>query len=126
MKTVRKIKPFFVDKRGEMSFLLEDETSITSALLISSKKGSVRAEHYHKKDTHYAYLLEGKMEYSYKDMENKKSRKRKIIINKGELIFTPPMIAHAMKFPEDSVFIVLTTEKRNQKSYEKDTVHFIF
>lgn len=126
MKTVRKIKPFLIDKRGEMSFLLEDETPITSALLITSKKGSLRAGHYHKKDTHYVYLLQGKMEYSYKDLEDKNSRKKKIIIDQGDIIFTPPMIAHTMKFLKDSVFIALTTEKRNQKSYEKDTVRFEF
>jgi len=32
------------------------------------------------------------------------------------------MLAHSMKFLKDTVFFAYTTEKRNQKNYEKDTV----
>ncbi len=43
MKIIKKIKPFFIDERGEMSYLLNNKGSIKSALLITSKKSSVRA-----------------------------------------------------------------------------------
>lgn len=121
MKLVRKIKPFHVDERGEISHILNDETPITSALLITSKKGAIRANHYHKKDTHFAYLTKGKMEYTYRDMKAENSRKRTIIVSAGEVIETPPMTEHAMKFLEDSIFIAFTTEPRDQKKYEHDT-----
>lgn len=122
MKYVKTIKPFHIDERGEMSHLIEDKTPITSVLLITSKKGSIRANHYHKKDTHYAYLLKGKMEYSYQDLKSKVKEKKSLILKKGDIVHTPPMTIHAMRFLENSVFLAITTEDRNQKKYEKDTV----
>ena len=45
-----------------------------------------------------------------------------IVVNAGEIVESPPMTMHAMRFLEDSIFIALTTEARDQKKYEKDTV----
>lgn len=123
MKYIKTIKPFNIDKRGEMSHLIEEnKTRITSILLITSKKGAIRANHYHKKDTHFAYILEGKMEYTYQDLRSKVKNKKTAIVKKGDIIYTPPMTIHAMKFLEDSVFLAITTEERDQKKYEKDTI----
>lgn len=122
MKFVKKIKPFHVDARGEMSYLLDKSTPITSALFITCKKGAIRANHYHKKDAHYSYMVKGSMEYAYKDVSDKCAKEQRVIIKKGEMVETPPMTMHAMRFLEDSIFIALTTEARDQKKYEKDTV----
>lgn len=122
MKTLLRPKPFSTDARGEMIHLLPKETVITSALLIKSKKGSIRANHYHKKDTHYVYLLSGLFEYSQKPISKPKGWKRTLIIRSGDLIVTPPNTLHVMKFLEDSLMIALTTEPRQQKKYERDTV----
>lgn len=122
MNIVKRIKPFFVDKRGEMFHLLDGETKITGALLITCKKGAIRANHYHKKDTHFSYMLKGSMEYTYQDLKNKKSKKHTVTVRAGEIVESPPMTAHVMKFLEDSEFLALTTEERDQKKYEKDTV----
>lgn len=124
MKSVMKIKPFHIDQRGSMAHLLPKETPITSALLIESKKGAVRGNHYHKKDTHYVYLLWGKYEYIGRGLQ-KNAKNKVIIIKPGELVITQPKHAHAMRFLEDSLWIVLTTERRNKKQYEKDTVRMI-
>lgn len=120
MKFVRKIKPFYKDERGVMAHLLEKDTHITSALLITCKKGSIRANHYHKKDAHHCYMIKGSMEYTYQNLKSK--RKNCIVVKEGEVVFTPPLMFHAMKFLEDSVFLALTTEPRDQKGYEHDTV----
>lgn len=120
MKIVKKVEPFHIDERGEMSYILDHETSIISVLLITCRKGSVRANHYHKKDSHYAYLLEGKMEYTYQKVGSKK--KQSIIVSKGEIVYSPPMTIHAMRFLEDSQFLALTTERRDQEKYEQDTI----
>ncbi len=122
MKIIRKIQPFFSDKRGVLSHLLENEKPITSALLITSKKGTIRANHYHIKDTHYVYVIKGSMEYYYKNSHAKNVELKKIIVTEGEIVKTPLMTPHAMKFRKDSIFLALTTEPRDQKKYEKDTV----
>lgn len=115
-----RIRPLHIDKRGSIINVLEGK--ITSVLLIPSKKGAVRANHYHKKDSHYIYMISGKMRYSARDMRKAHSRKRSVILKSGDLLYTPPMVGHVMEFLEESVFLALTTEKRNQKAYESDTV----
>jgi len=120
MPVVKKIKPFFIDDRGEMSHLLGKDVIINSAVLITCKKGSVRANHYHKKDSHHSYVLKGKMIYYYKTSE--KGKVKRVTVNEGSLVYTPPNEIHAMKFPVDSIFIALATEEREQDQYEEDTV----
>lgn len=122
MKDIKKIQPFFVDDRGEMSHLIDDDVNIVSVLYVTSKKGSVRANHYHKKDVHRVFLLKGEMEYSYRNLKAKNKKVHKAIVKEGEIIYTPPNTLHAMKFLEDSTFIVLSTEPRDQKAYRKGTV----
>ncbi len=117
----QKLKPISQDSRGKIVNVLAGN-KITSVLVIYSKKGSLRANHYHKKDTHYVYMVKGKMRYTVKDMLKKRARKQSIILKTGDLVFTPPMVAHAMKFLEDSIFLALTTQRRDQKHYENDTV----
>ena len=63
IKIFKQIKPEFTDERGEIFKLLDDgKTVVKSVLLITCKKGAIRANHYHKKDSHYVYMLSGSME----------------------------------------------------------------
>ncbi len=121
MQYVTKVKPFHVDARGEMSHLLPPKARIESAVIITCKKGAVRANHFHKKDTHYCYMLKGSMEYTYAAMKNG-AKKRTIVVREGEVVVSPPGIAHAMRFMEDSSFLTLSTEPRRPRNYEGDTV----
>lgn len=122
MKVLRDIRPEFVDERGGITRLLDDgRTAIRSVLLITCKKGSVRANHYHKKDSHYSYMLSGRMEYTEYPVGNE-SKKETAILEPGDMVYSAPMTVHAMRFPEDSVFLALATESRNHAAYEEDTV----
>lgn len=121
MKYIKRVKPFFIDDRGEMIKLFDENDKITSALYITCNKGAIRANHYHKKDTHYSYMVSGKMEYSYKNV-NSKNPPKSIIVKTGEMVYTPAMIIHSMRFLEDSVFIALATKPRSRKNYENDTI----
>lgn len=116
---IKKITPFFTDERGEMSKVINGEANIKSVLLITCKKGSIRANHYHKKDIHYSFLIKGKMEYVSKGIDSK-SKPESVIVSAGEMVYTPPMTIHAMKFLEDSVFLAFATEERAQDHYEED------
>jgi len=122
MKHIKKVKPFHTDKRGALSYITDQSMRIKDVLVISSKKGAVRANHFHKKDTHLIYLQEGKFKYITKDMQNKKAKSKTVIIKKGEIVVTPPKLAHKVVFLENSLMIVVTTESRNQAKYESDTV----
>ncbi len=122
IKILKNIKPEFSDTRGEITKLLDDgKTAIKSVLLITSKKGSVRANHYHKQDSHYCYLVSGKMRYAEKPLKED-GMMETVIVEAGDIVYTPPKVVHAMEFLEDSVFLTLSTESRHQDAYENDTV----
>jgi dTDP-4-dehydrorhamnose 3,5-epimerase-like enzyme len=114
-----KLEKPFVDKRGSIKPLVD--IMMKSAIIIDSKAGSLRANHYHKTDWHYCYVLSGQIEYLHRktgsDLEPET-----ILVNEGEMVFTPPMIDHGMKFPVDTVFLTLSRNPRDQQSYESDVV----
>ncbi len=114
-----KVKSSFKDKRGVITNVLEEK--INSVVLITCKKGAIRANHYHKKDSHWSYIISGSMEY-YE--ENRSGKIDKIIVKKGEMVYSAPKVPHAMKFLEPSVFIALTTKKRKSGKYDKDTIPY--
>ena len=113
-----KLSDFFEDKRGKILNIAN--ILFRSCALIKSKKNSIRANHYHKKDWHYCYVLKGKIAY-YHRKHGTKSKPKKIIINKGELFFTPPMIDHAMKFLSYTEFLTLGRGSRSKINYDEDT-----
>lgn len=123
MKVFRNIRPEFVDERGAITRLLDDgKTTITSILLITAKAGSVRANHYHKTDSHYCYMLSGRMEYIEQPVGVEGAPRESVIVEAGDMVYTAPMAAHAMRFLEDSVFLAFSTRSREQELYEEDTV----
>lgn len=120
---VRKTKPEFVDERGYITRLMDqDKFPIRAILYISSKKGTERGNHYHKNDAHFVYCLSGKFIYSEKDMRKKNSKNESVILEPGDIVLSKPGIAHSMEFLEDTVFLAFTTEKREQEKYEEDLV----
>ncbi len=112
-------KPF-VDERGEITPIVDAD--MRSAVLITSVKGSIRANHYHKTDWHYCYVLSGSIEYFHRE-HGSEGEPKKIIVKQGEMMFTPPMVDHAMYFPEDTVFLTLGGNPRDQETYEADIEH---
>lgn len=111
-------KPF-VDDRGAIQPLVD--MMMKSAVMISSKKGSFRANHYHKTDWHFCYVIEGCIEY-YHRPTGSDGEPEMLLVKKGQMAFTPPMVDHGMKFPEDTVFLTLSRNPRDQASYEADVV----
>ena len=109
----------FVDSRGDLQVLLNRD--IKSAVLITSIKGSLRANHYHKKDWHYCFVMSGSIKYYFRPTGSTDDPKY-VLIEAGQMFFTPPMVDHAMVFPEDVVFIALSGSSREQDSYEDDLV----
>lgn len=107
------------DKRGYIKDLFDMPSN--SVILIESKKGTIRANHYHKKDYHMCYIIYGKIKYHFKAKITDKKTKFKIY-NKDETFFTPPKELHAMEFLEKTKFIAIARNKRDKKSYLSDTV----
>lgn len=114
------IVPFddsFTDERGEIIPLVD--LPMKSAVLITSKKGSVRANHYHQTDWHFCYVISGAIDY-YHRPHGSDTVPKKTVIEKGQQFFTPPLVDHAMVFTEDTVFLTLGRNSRRQEIYEAD------
>jgi dTDP-4-dehydrorhamnose 3,5-epimerase-like enzyme len=116
---VVKLEKPFVDGRGSIKPLVD--IMMKSAVMIESKAGSLRANHYHKTDWHYCYIVSGTIEYLHRPTGSDQEPET-ILVNEGEMVFTPPMIDHGMKFPVDTVFLTLSRNPRDQESYEADVV----
>jgi len=111
-------KPF-TDPRGSILPLADEE--MKSAVLITSKTGSIRANHYHKTDWHYCYVLSGSIDYYFRPVGSQQPPQH-VKVKTGQIFFTPPMIEHAMCFPEDTAFVCLGRNSRAQEVYEADVV----
>ena len=106
----------FKDKRGKISNH-ELPEAINLIGLIDSKKGTVRANHYHPIQEQKCLVTKGQFISVYQDLLNKKSPKITHIVNEGQLIVTKPNTAHAMVFPKDTVFLNLVRGEREHQNY---------
>ena len=113
------LKPEILDERGVIRPILDHP--INSVALVESKKNALRANHFHKTDWHYCYVISGCINYYYRPTGTTSTPKM-MQIKVGQMIFTPPMTDHTMKFPEDTIFLVLSRNPRDQKAYESDVV----
>jgi dTDP-4-dehydrorhamnose 3,5-epimerase-like enzyme len=109
-------KPF-ADERGSIQPLVD--MKMESCVLITSKKGTVRANHYHQTDWHFCYVLSGEIEYYHRPHGSAK-RPEKVVIEEGQMFFTPPLVDHAMVFPKDTIFLTWGRNSREQEVYEAD------
>ena len=118
-EVIVKLESSFEDSRGHIQPLVN--IPMESCVMITSKKGTIRANHYHKTDWHFCYVLKGSIEYYHRPISNT-NPPEKVVVKEGELFFTPPMVEHAMVFHEDTIFLTLGRNSREQKVYEADVV----
>ena len=116
------LKNKFEDKRGFIQPLCD--LNMKSASLIYTKPNQWRANHYHKKDWHFIYVIKGEFEYYFRRTNS--NEKIKKIVKVNELLFTGPMIDHAMLYTKETEILVMSKNPRDQKTYEEDTVRIDF
>ena len=110
------------DIRGSIVSIVDDVVQNVS--LITCNVGAIRSNHYHKEDFHYMYVLEGEIDYFYKELNNDDVRYFKV--KKDDIIFTPKNEIHATFFPLRTKLIVSSKLPRDQETYENDTVRVEF
>jgi len=109
----------FEDARGAIQTLVDG--GIQSVQVITSKAGSVRANHYHRSDSHFMYVLRGTMKYFHRRAGDT-AAPTWLLVQEGQMVFTPPLVEHAVEFLQDSVLLNITGKPRDQGSYEGDLV----
>ncbi len=110
-------KVFFEDGRGRIKDLLVREP-VDTITVIESKKGSVRANHFHRDTVQWIYVHSGTARY-LSQFGNECVMAKTIC--EGDLIKTDTMEKHAIKALDDCVLYVFTRGPRSGENYEDDT-----
>ena len=112
-------KTSFVDARGTITNLVvsDDAGAIGGVQLIESKGGSVRANHWHREDSHALHVLSGSVVYLEREHGEDDTPKR-TVFGPGETIFTGPEVDHALLFPVDTLMISVSQFRRGQDPHD--------
>jgi len=111
-----------IDDRGSILSIVDSD--IKNVSIIECNKGIIRSNHYHKKDYHFMYVIDGEIDYFFTDLNREKINYIKV--KKDNIIFTPKMEIHATYFPKKTKLIVSSLLPRDQETYEEDTVRVEF
>lgn len=109
--------PANLDERGFIVDVVQD-SEFQHATVISSIKGAVRGNHYHKETVQSVFVLLGKVMVSWRVPGGGVEHR---ILAPGDLVTHPPLERHAVTALEDSSFLVLTRGPRGGDHYESDT-----
>lgn len=124
-----RIPPAFTDQRGDITNIISEP--LRHVAIISSVAGSVRGHHYHIEGGQYIYVIRGRLVSVSipvpTDPSYNAERHGYLIefssfeAGEGALLYCPPMVAHAYRFLEDTVFLNLDTAIRRLADGTDDT-----
>ena len=106
----------FIDSRGKISNH-ELTEPINLIGLIDSKKGSIRANHYHPQQEQKCLFTKGQIIEIFQDILNTNAPKVTQVVNEGQLSIIKPNVAHTMVFTEDTTFLNLVRGEREHDNY---------
>ena len=106
----------FIDKRGKISNH-ELTEPINLIGMIKSKKGTIRANHYHPQQEQKCLFTEGQIIEIFQDILNPNAPKITQVVNEGQLSIIKPNVAHAMVFTKDTTFLNLVRGERDHENY---------
>jgi quercetin dioxygenase-like cupin family protein len=125
MSSIKKIKIFSSDDRGEIMDIFTHEPK-DHCTIVTFSKNAVRGNHFHKESVQSAYVLEGKFKiYNVmikEDLKYNREQIEEIETIKGDYITHAKFEAHTYKCTsETGSLLVFTKGVRGGKYYEDDT-----
>ena len=106
----------YQDFRGKISNH-ELTESINMIGLISSKTGTIRANHYHPQQEQKCLFTKGQIIEVFQDLLTPNSPKITQIVNEGQISVIKPNVAHTMVFTKDTTFLNLVRGEREHENY---------
>ena len=106
----------FVDERGSISNH-ELTEPINLIGMIESKKGTIRANHYHPQQEQKCLFTKGQIIEIFQDIINPNAPKITQVVNAGQLSVIKPNVAHTMVFTKDTTFLNLVRGERDHENY---------
>jgi len=116
LETVRDGNNIFEDERGKISNH-ELTEPINLIGMIDSKKGTIRANHYHPQQEQKCLFTKGQIIEIFQDIINPNSPKITQVVNEGQLSVIKPNVAHTMVFTKDTTFLNLVRGERDHENY---------
>ena len=116
----------YIDIRGKISnHELTEPVNLIG--LIDSKKGTIRANHYHPQQEQKCLFTKGQIIEVFQDILNPNSPKVTQVVNEGQLSIIKPNVAHTMVFTKDTTFLNLVRGEREHDNYGiTHTVRHVF
>jgi len=106
----------FIDERGVISNH-ELTEPINLIGMIESKKGTIRANHYHPQQEQKCLFTKGQIIEIFQDIINPNAPKITQVVNAGQLSIIKPNVAHTMVFAKDTTFLNLVRGERDHENY---------
>jgi nucleoside-diphosphate-sugar epimerase len=106
----------YIDSRGKISNH-ELTEPINLIGLIDSKKGTIRANHYHPQQEQKCLFTKGQIIEIFQDVLNPNSPKITQVVNEGQMSIIKPNVAHTMVFTKDTTFLNLVRGEREHNNY---------
>ncbi len=104
------------DERGQIgNYELTEPINLIGH--ITSKAGTIRANHYHPIQEQKCLLIKGQYISVLKDLSQNDSHLETKIVNEGDLSVIKPNVAHTMVFTKDSIFLNLVRGNRDHEEY---------
>jgi dTDP-4-dehydrorhamnose 3,5-epimerase-like enzyme len=110
------LDPDFVHKdfRGTLVQLIH--SGYQQVNVLTSRKGVIRGNHYHKKSVEAFYIIQGSVDVIF-GRENESAEKH---FESGAFFQIYPNVQHTMRFPEDCVMLQLYDRHIESSNGEKD------
>ncbi len=106
----------YKDKRGKiLNFELPEAVNLIG--LIDSKKGTIRANHYHPIQEQKCLVTKGQFISILKDLKEKNSIIETQLVKENQITITKPNVAHSMIFTENTQFLNLVRGEREHENY---------
>ena len=116
LEFVRDGNNLFIDDRGKISNH-ELTEPINLIGMIDSKKGTIRANHYHPQQEQKCLFTKGQIIEVFQDIINPNAPKITQVVNAGQLSIIKPNVAHTMVFTKDTTFLNLVRGERDHENY---------
>ena len=116
LEFVKNGENLFVDDRGVISNH-ELTEPINLIGMIESKKGTIRANHYHPQQEQKCLFTKGQIIEIFQDIINPNAPKITQVVNAGQLSIIKPNVAHTMVFTKDTTFLNLVRGERDHENY---------
>ena len=115
---IENIKPNFEfrDERGSLVQLVRE--GYKQFNVITSKKGVLRGNHYHRHNREAFYVVSGKFRLDAFLGDERESHE----YSAGDMFVIPPMVVHSFSYLEDTLLVSMYSEGVEEKDGSKDIV----